>query len=107
MRVIRNHSDINNHVVPKVLISCNKGDSLFILKADAFGGAFVQTIEVLDSGNYRVSCIMRKYLHSHRQPSTIVGSTIEKQFEGDVFRCRTGGGDTIMGWNGGIIHTVG
>lgn len=99
LRVIRNDSNVDNHVILKVLISRNKCVSTVVLKADAVCGTFVKAIEVLDSSHNRVSSIMRKYLHPHWQSCAMIGGTIEQQLECDVLRCGTNRGNTVACWS--------
>ncbi len=99
LRVIRNDSNIDDHVVLKVLISCNKCVPAVVLKADAVCGTFVKAVKVLDSSHNRVGGIMRKYLHPHWQSCSMIGGTVEQQLECDVLRCRTDRGNTVAWWS--------
>lgn len=89
LRVVRYHSNMDDHVVPKVLVSGDEGVSLCILEADAFCSPFVQSVEVLDRGNNGICGIVGEYLYPHRQPCSIVGRTIEQQLERNVLGCGT------------------
>ena len=99
LRVIRNDSNIDNHVVLKILISRNECVPAVVLKADAICGTFVKAIEILNSSYNRVSGIMREDLHPHWQSRSVIGGTIEQQLECDVLRRRTDWGNTVAGWS--------
>ena len=99
LRVIRNDSNVDDHVVLKVLISRNKCIPTVVLEADAVCGTFVKSVEVLDSSHNRVSGIVRKDLDPHWQPCSMVGGTIEQQLECDVLWRRTHRGDTVACWS--------
>lgn len=99
LRVIRNDSNIDDHVVLKVLISRNQCVPTVVLKADAVRGTFVKAVEVLDSSDNRVGGIMWKNLHPHWQSCSMIGGTIEQQLECDVLRRRTDRGNTEACWS--------
>ena len=99
LRVIRNDSNIDDHVVLKILISRNKCVPTVVLKADAVCGTFVKAVEVLDSSDNRVGGIMWKNLHPHWQSCSMIGGTIEQQLECDVLRRRIDRGNTEACWS--------
>lgn len=84
VRVVRYDSYIDDHVVPEIFISRNKSVALLILEANAPGSSLVKTVEIFDRSHDRVCGIMREYLNSHWQPSTIVGRLFEDEFECDM-----------------------
>ena len=101
LRVVRNDSNVDDHIVLKILVSRNKCVPTVVLKADAVRRTLVKAVKILDSGYNRVGGIVRKYLHPHWQSCPMVGGTIEQQLECDVLRRRTDGGDTVACW--GIV----
>lgn len=48
LRVIRNDSNVDHHIVLKILVSRNKCVPTVVLEADAVCGTFVKAVEVLD-----------------------------------------------------------
>ena len=99
LRVIRNDSNVDNHVVLKVLISRNECVPTVILEADAVCSTFVKAIEVLHSSHNGVGGIMREDLHPHWQPRSMIGGTIEQQLKCDVLGRSTDRGDTVACWS--------
>ena len=77
LRVIRNNSNIDDHVVLEVLISRNECVPTVVLEADAVCGTFVKAVEVLDSSHNGVGGIVREDLHPHWQSCSMVGGAIE------------------------------
>lgn len=73
----RNHSNINSHVVSKILIPSDEGYATFILKANTAGGAIVDTVEVLHSGHNRVRGIVRVDLNPHRNACPDFGVLVQ------------------------------
>lgn len=101
--VVRNDSHVDNHVIAKVLIPCDKSVASIVFKADPLGGAFVKTIEVLDSGDNGIRRIMRKDLYSHRQSCSTASASIEQQLESDVLWGRCGWREAVMHGAVGLI----
>lgn len=99
LRVIRNDSNVDDHIILEVLISRNECVPMVILETDAVCGTFVKPVEILDSGHNRVGGIMGKDLHPHWQSCSMIGGTIEQQFECDVLRRGTGRGNTVACWS--------
>lgn len=98
LRVVRNDSNVDDHIILKVLISRNKCVPTVVLETDAVCGTFVKAVEVFDGSHNRVGGIMGKDLHPHWQSCSMIGGTIEQQLECDVFRRRTGRGNTVACW---------
>ena len=65
LRVIRNDSDVDDHIILKVLISRDKRVPTVIFEADAVCSTLVKAVKVLDSSHNRVGGIVRKDLHPH------------------------------------------
>lgn len=95
LRIVGDDADIDNHVVLKVLVPRNKCIATVILKADAFCRTLVKAVEILDGGHNGFCVVMGKYLHPHRQPCSMIGSSFEQQLEGDIFGRRVGWGNAI------------
>ena len=49
--VIRNDSNVDDHIVLEVLVSRNECVSTVVLEADAVCGTFVEAVEVLNSSH--------------------------------------------------------
>lgn len=94
LRVVRNDSNVDDHVVLKVLVSRNKRVPTVILKADAVCGTLVKAVKVFNSSHNRVGGVMRKDLHPHWQSCSMISGTIKQELECDVFRRRTRRGNT-------------
>lgn len=99
LRVIRDDSNIDDHIVLEVLISRDECVPNVVLEADAVCGTFVEAVEVLDSSHNRVGGIMWKNLYPHWQSCSMIGGTIEQQLECDVLRRRTDRGHTVACWS--------
>ena len=65
LRVVRDNSNIDDHIILKVLISRNECVPMVVLETDAVRSTFVEAVEVLDSRHNRVGGIVRKDLHPH------------------------------------------
>ena len=99
LRQIRYDSDIDDHIILEILISCDKRISTVVFKADTVSSTFVKAVEVLDSSHNRVGIIMREYLHPHWQSCPMIGGTIEQQLECDILGRRTSRGETVGTWS--------
>ncbi len=99
LRTIKNDSNIDDHVILKILISRNKSVSAVVLEADAVCGTFVETVEILDSSHNRVGSVVREDLHPHWQSCSMIGSTIEQQLECDILRRSTNRGGIVACWS--------
>ena len=63
--VIRNDSNVDDHIVLEVLVSRNECVPTVVLEADAVCGTFVEAVEVLNSSHNRIGGVVRKDLHPH------------------------------------------
>ena len=63
--VIRNDSNVDDHIVLEVLVSRNECVPTVILEANAVCGTFVEAVEVLNSSHNRIGGVVRKDLHPH------------------------------------------
>ena len=91
LRIVRDDTNIYNHVVLEIVITRDKSIAALVLETHAFGGSFVETVEVLDSGNDGVGGIMWEYLHPHGQSSPMIVSAVEQEFECHILGCRSDG----------------
>lgn len=69
--------DIDGHVVSQVLVSRYEGDAVFILEADTTGGTIIDTVEILDGRDNRISGVVRVYLNTHRDACPNFGILIQ------------------------------
>jgi hypothetical protein len=85
-RALLKDSDVDDHVVAEVLVPCDEGISILILKTNPLrsGRTGVEPIKVLDSGHNGVGSIMRVNLHTHGQARTILGGIHEQKLKCDV-----------------------
>ena len=90
-----NYSNVDDHIILEVLVSCNERIPTVVLEADTVCGTFVEAVEVLNSSHNRIGGIVRKDLHPHWQSCSMIGGTIEQQLECDILRRRTNRGDTV------------
>ena len=99
LRIVRYHSNMDDHIVLKVLVSGDESVSLSVLKADAFSSPFIQPVKVFDCGNDGICSVVREYLYPHRQSCAIVGNTIEQQLEGDILGRGARRGSVVRAWS--------
>jgi len=82
------HPDIDCHLVIEVLISCDQSIFILVLKADSLGDGRtsirVQPVEILDSRDNRICCIMGVYIDTERQARSVLGGPGKYQLERDV-----------------------
>lgn len=78
-RTISN-TDVDNRVMAKVLVATNDGITLVILETHTRAASLsgVETIEVLDSGNNRLSGIVRVDLDPHGYPRPILVRVLDE-----------------------------
>jgi hypothetical protein len=88
LRRLLYNTDVDDHVVDKVLIPGNECCPVFVLEADAFGTGWsrVETVEVLHSSYDGVGGVVGIYPHTHRQPRRVLGGVGEQKFKRDVLR---------------------
>jgi hypothetical protein len=85
-RALLKDSDVDDHVVAEILVPCDEGVSILILKTNPLrsGRTRVKPIKVLYSGHNGVGSVMRINLHTHGQARTILGGIHEQKLKCDV-----------------------